>query len=74
MDAQHLPRRHRDVFEQASGLRAALARLDLRVVVEPLPAGDCRIGEEILIERGHPKRAGGENPTSSREVILDLNP
>ena len=40
-----------DVFEQASGVPAALARLDLRVVVEPLPAGDYRIGDEILIER-----------------------
>jgi len=31
-----------DVFEQASGVPAALARLDLRVVIEPLPADLCR--------------------------------
>jgi ERCC4-type nuclease len=40
-----------DVFEQASGVPAALLRLGARVVVEPLPAGDYRIGEEIWIER-----------------------
>jgi len=33
-----------DVFEQASGVPAALARFDLRVMVEPLPAGDYQIG------------------------------
>lgn len=40
-----------DVFEQASGVPAALTRFDLRVIVEPLPAGDYQIGREILIER-----------------------
>ena len=40
-----------DVFEQASGVPAALTRFDLRVMVEPLPAGDYQIGSEILIER-----------------------
>jgi DNA excision repair protein ERCC-4 len=40
-----------DVFEQASGVPAALTRFDLRVMVEPLPAGDYQIGAEILIER-----------------------
>lgn len=40
-----------DVFEQASGVPAALTRFDLRVMVEPLPAGDYQIGGEILIER-----------------------
>jgi ERCC4-type nuclease len=40
-----------DVFEQASGVPAALTRFDLRVMVEPLPAGDYQISDEILIER-----------------------
>jgi Fanconi anemia group M protein len=40
-----------DVFEQASGIPAALVQLGAHVVVEPLPAGDYRIGQEILVER-----------------------
>lgn len=40
-----------DVFEQASGVPAALSRFDLEIMVEPLPAGDYQIGDEILIER-----------------------
>jgi Fanconi anemia group M protein len=40
-----------DVFEQASGVPAALQRLGVEVVVQPLAAGDYRIGDEILIER-----------------------
>jgi Fanconi anemia group M protein len=40
-----------DVFEQGSGVPAALGRLGARVTVEPLPAGDYRIAGGILIER-----------------------
>ena len=40
-----------DVFEQASGVPAALARLGVEITVEPLAAGDYQIGDEILIER-----------------------
>jgi DNA excision repair protein ERCC-4 len=40
-----------DVFEQASGVPAALGRLGAEITIEPLVAGDYRIGDEILIER-----------------------
>jgi ERCC4-type nuclease len=40
-----------DVFEQGSGVPAALRRLGARVTVEPLAAGDYRIAGGILIER-----------------------
>jgi ERCC4-type nuclease len=40
-----------DVFEKASGVPAALAHLDVQVMIEPLPAGDYQISDEILIER-----------------------
>src|SRR5919197_3285053 len=40
-----------DVFEQGSGVPAALGRLGAHVTVEPLPAGDYRIAGGILIER-----------------------
>jgi ERCC4-type nuclease len=40
-----------DVFERGSGVPAALQRLETRVVVEPLAAGDYRIGGGVLVER-----------------------
>jgi ERCC4-type nuclease len=40
-----------DVFEQGSGIPAALRRLGAQLTVEPLPAGDYRISPGILIER-----------------------
>jgi ERCC4-type nuclease len=40
-----------DVFERGSGIPAALHRLGAYVTVEPLPAGDYRIGGGILVER-----------------------
>lgn len=40
-----------DVFEQGSGIPAALRRLDAHVAVEPLPSGDYRIPGGILVER-----------------------
>jgi hypothetical protein len=40
-----------DVFERASRVPAALTRLDVDVIVEPLSAGDYRISDDILVER-----------------------
>jgi hypothetical protein len=40
-----------DVFERGSGVPAALQRLGARVTVEPLAAGDYRLGGCVLIER-----------------------
>lgn len=40
-----------DVFEQGSGVPAALRRLGAQVTVEPLAAGDYRVAGGILIER-----------------------
>jgi ERCC4-type nuclease len=40
-----------DVFERGSGVPAALQRLGARVSVEPLTAGDYRIGGGVLVER-----------------------
>jgi ERCC4-type nuclease len=40
-----------DVFERGSGVPASLQRLGARVVVEPLTAGDYRIGGGDMIER-----------------------
>lgn len=40
-----------DVFEQGSGVPAALLRLGARVTVEPLAAGDYRIAGGVLVER-----------------------
>lgn len=40
-----------DVFERGSGVPAALQRLGAQVSIEPLTAGDYRIGGGIVIER-----------------------
>ena len=40
-----------DVFERGSGVPAALQRLGALVTVEPLTAGDYRVGGGVLIER-----------------------
>jgi ERCC4-type nuclease len=40
-----------DIFEEATGVPAALHRFGADVTVEPLPAGDYRISKCILIER-----------------------
>jgi len=40
-----------DVFERGSGIPATLQRLGARVSVEPLTAGDYRIGGGIVVER-----------------------
>lgn len=40
-----------DVFEQGSGIPAALCRLGAHVAIEPLPSGDYRIPGAILVER-----------------------
>lgn len=40
-----------DVFERGSGIPAALERLGARVSIEPLTAGDYRIGGGIVVER-----------------------
>ncbi len=40
-----------DVFEDGSGVPACLQRLGAQVVVEPLPAGDYRIFDGVLVER-----------------------
>ena len=40
-----------DVFERGSGIPAALQRLGARVTVEPLTAGDYRVGGGVLVER-----------------------
>lgn len=40
-----------DVFERGSGVPAALQRLGAHVTVEPLAAGDYRVGGGVLIER-----------------------
>jgi DNA excision repair protein ERCC-4 len=40
-----------DVFERGSGVPAALQRLGAIVTVEPLTAGDYRVGGGVLIER-----------------------
>jgi hypothetical protein len=40
-----------DVFERGSGVPVALHRLGARVTVEPLAAGDYRVGGGVLIER-----------------------
>ena len=40
-----------DVFERGSGVPAALQRLGAWVKVEPLAAGDYRIGGGVLVER-----------------------
>lgn len=40
-----------DVFERGSGIPAALQRLGALVTVEPLTAGDYRVGGGVLIER-----------------------
>jgi Fanconi anemia group M protein len=51
MEADVTPIVVADVFEQGSGLPAALRRLGAQVSIEPLPAGDYRIPTGILIER-----------------------
>jgi DNA excision repair protein ERCC-4 len=40
-----------DVFERGSGVPAALQRLGVLVTVEPLTAGDYRVGGGVLVER-----------------------
>lgn len=40
-----------DVFERGSGIPAGLQRLGARVTVEPLTAGDYRVGGGVLVER-----------------------
>lgn len=40
-----------DIFERGSGVPAALQRLEARVSVEPLAAGDYRIAGGVLVER-----------------------
>lgn len=40
-----------DVFERASGIPAALQGLGARVEIEPLAAGDYRVGRDVLVER-----------------------
>jgi ERCC4-type nuclease len=40
-----------DIFEEGSGIPATLQRLGAQVTVEPLPAGDYRIGGGALVER-----------------------
>ena len=40
-----------DVFERGSGVPAALQRLGAQVSIEPLTAGDYRIGGGIVVER-----------------------
>lgn len=40
-----------DVFERGSGIPAALEQLGARVSIEPLTAGDYRIGGGIVVER-----------------------
>lgn len=40
-----------DVFEQASGVPVALVGRGIEIAIEPLPAGDYRIGGDILVER-----------------------
>lgn len=40
-----------DVFERGSGVPAAVQRLGARVSIEPLTAGDYRIGGGIVVER-----------------------
>ena len=40
-----------DVFERGSGIPAALERLGARVSIEPLTAGDYRIGGGTVVER-----------------------
>ncbi len=40
-----------DVFEEGSGVPSSLQRLGVRVVIEPLPAGDYRVEGGALVER-----------------------
>lgn len=40
-----------DVFERGSGIPAALQRLGAHVSIEPLTAGDYRVGGGIVVER-----------------------